>query len=99
MEPFIVLLAPLRLLAPLDSGFSGELQQLANEFNEIAAQLVSTADNVIIDLTKLAYVTALLLGLFLYFTRLARRLGRELIIGGIILAILVQFVFPSISSL
>jgi hypothetical protein len=46
--------------------------------------------------TRVAYVTVLVLGVFLYFTRINRRLGKELITGGIALAILSEFVFPAI---
>jgi hypothetical protein len=103
IEALVPLVVSLRLLSPHDaassSGLGGELQQLANEFNALAAQMLTTIDNAIIDLTRAAYVTVILSGVFLYFTRIARRLGRELIIGGIILAVLSQFVFPAISTL
>ena len=51
-------------------------------------------DGAVINITRVAYITVLILGVFLYFTRLNRRLGRDLIAGGIILAILSEYVFP-----
>ena len=37
----------------------------------------------------------LLVGVFLYFTMVNRRLGKELIVGGMALAILSELVFPA----
>jgi hypothetical protein len=103
IETFISILASLLVLAPLDSStppdFGAELQQFASEFNSGAAQLIAVIDSTMIDLTRMAYITVLIIGVFLYFTRLNRRLGRELITGGIALAILSEFIFPAISKL
>ncbi|MGA2665557.1 MAG: hypothetical protein ABSF83_11490 [Nitrososphaerales archaeon] len=78
------------------SSFATVLNQLANEFNTAASQLLTVIDGTVIDVTRVAYVTVLLLGLFLYFTRVQRRLGRDLITGGIALAVLSEFVFPAL---
>ena len=91
------------LLAPLDVAqlpdFGGELQQLANQFTAEASQVLLTVDNTVIEITRVVYITILLIGVLLYFTRLNRRMGRELIIGGIILGALSEFVFPLISTI
>jgi hypothetical protein len=104
IEATLPLLSALLILTPLDAApsapnFGTELQQLASEFSSAASQLLTTVDSTVIDLTRLAYVTVLLVGVFLYFTRIQKRLGRELITGGIVLAILSEFVFPSLSKL
>jgi len=78
------------------SSFSSVLNQLANEFNTAANQLLTVIDGTVIDVTRVAYITVLLLGLFLYFTRVQRRLGKDLITGGIALAVLSEFVFPAL---
>ncbi len=49
-----------------------------------------------VDVTRVAYITVFILGVLLYFTRLHKRLGRELITGGVVLAVLSEFVFPLI---
>jgi hypothetical protein len=88
---------------PLDTAqlpdFGGELQQLANQFTAEASQVLLTVDNTVIEITRVVYITILLIGVLLYFTRLNRRMGRELIIGGIILGALSEFVFPLISTI
>ena len=55
--------------------FGTVLQQLANEFTSDATQLMLAIDGAIIDISRLAYITVLLIGVFLYSTRLSRRLG------------------------
>jgi len=97
----LVLLAAAASIARLDPSSSGGdlgsvIQQLANEFTADATQLLDAIDGAVIDVTRVAYITVLIVGIFLYFTHLQRRLGRELIVGGIVLAILSEFVFPSV---
>jgi hypothetical protein len=53
-------------------------------------------DGTVVDVTRVAYVTVLLLGLRLYFTRIQRSLGRGLITRGIARAVLSEFVFPAV---
>lgn len=54
-------------------------------------------DSTVIDLTKLACVSVLLVRILLYFTRIERRLGKDLVKGGVVLAVLSEFVFLVIS--
>jgi hypothetical protein len=99
----VALIALSSLLLPLDvpqpPDFGAVLQQLASQFTTSANQLLVAVDGAVIDVTRAAYITVLLLGVFLYFTRLHRRLGRELITGGVVLAILSEFVFPLVSRI
>ncbi|MDA4113484.1 MAG: hypothetical protein OK474_05515 [Thaumarchaeota archaeon] len=105
IAPLLSLFASLLALAPLDvpivptaapapPDLAGTLQQLASQFSAGATQVLVAIDGTVIDITRVAYITVLIIGVFLYFTRLNRHLGRELIAGGIILAILSQYVFP-----
>jgi hypothetical protein len=55
-------------------------------------------DGAVLDISRLAYITVLLLGIFLYSNRLSRRLGKDLMVGGVLLAILSEFVFPLIAK-
>jgi hypothetical protein len=90
----LLVLGPFGAASPSPPDFGAELQQLASEFNAAATQLLTTIDGAVIDATRVAYITILLLGALLCFTRVQKRLGRELITGGIILAVLSEFVFP-----
>jgi uncharacterized membrane protein len=75
----------------------GTINQIAQEVTNTAQVLLQAIDNTIIGLTRLAFVTLLILGLFLYFTRLHRRLGRDLIFGGVALALISEFLIPAIA--
>jgi len=81
--------------APPD--FGSVIQQLAQEFTSTMTAVLNTIDTTVIDLARLAYITVLLLGLLLYFTHLEKRLGKDLIKGGVVLAFLSEFIFPLIS--
>lgn len=52
-----------------------------------------------IQVTRLAYVSILLIGILLYFSHVERRLGKDLIKGGVVLAVLSEFVFPALIRL
>jgi len=75
------------------------IQQLAQQFANIMTTILTTIDSTVVVIARLAYVTVLLLGILLYFTHAERRLGKDLIKGGIILAVLSEFVFPLIGKL
>lgn len=70
------------------------IQSLARQFASLMSVLLTTIDTTVIQIARLAYVSVLLLGVLLYFTRVERRLGKDLIKGGIILAVLSEVVFP-----
>jgi len=61
--------------------------------------LLTTVDSTVIDLARMAYVSLLMVGLLLYFTHIERRLGKDLIKGGVALAVLSEFVFPVLTKL
>ena len=98
-----VALDQLRGFGPLDSpqppDVGSIIQQLAQQFTSVMTSVLTTIDSTIVTIARLAYVTVLLLGVLLYFTHTERRLGKDLIKGGIILAVLSELVFPLISKL
>ena len=70
------------------------IQSLAQQFTSLMSVVLTTIDTTVIQVARLAYISVLLLGILLYFTRVERRLGKDLIKGGVILAVLSEFVFP-----
>ncbi len=78
--------------APID--FAGVIQQLAEKFTAAASQVLTAINTSVLVVSREAYITVLLVGVFLYFTHLSRRIGKDLIKGGIILAVLAEFIFP-----
>jgi hypothetical protein len=79
--------------------FGSSIQQLAQQFTTVMTAILATVDSTVLDLARVAYVSVLLIGLLLYFTHLERRLGKDLIKGGVVLAVLSEFVFPLIVKL
>jgi len=80
-------------------GADSLVQQLAREFTSAVTTLLAVIDSTVIDLARVAYVSLLMIGLLLYYTHVERRLGRDLIKGGVALAIVSEFVFPLIMKL
>jgi hypothetical protein len=80
-------------------GVGNIVEQFAQEFTTAVKVLLGTIDSTVIDLSRLAYVTLLMLGLLLYFTHIERRLGKDLIKGGVALAVISEFVFPYLAKL
>lgn len=76
------------------SGAENVIQQLAQQFSSTLTALLATVDSTVIDIARVAYVTLLLLGILLYYTHIANRLGKDLIKGGVALAVISEFVFP-----
>jgi hypothetical protein len=70
------------------------IQQFAQQFTSAVTYLLSVVDGTVVDLARVVYVTLLLLGILLYYTHLAQRLGKDMIKGGVALAIVSEFVFP-----
>ena len=75
------------------------IQSLAQQFTSLMTVVLTTIDTTVIQLARLAYVSVLLLGVLLYFTRVERRLGKDLIKGGVVLAVLTEFVFTALVKL
>ena len=80
-------------------GTDNLIQQLAQQFTSTVAVLLATVDSTVIDVSRVAYATLLMLGLLLYYTHVERRLGKDLIKGGVALAIISEFIFPILARL
>ena len=72
------------------------IQVFAQQFVTLMSTLLSAVDTTVIAVTRMAYVSTLLLGILLYFTHLERRLGRDLVKGGVVLAVLSELIFPAV---
>ena len=86
-----------QLPSPPNAG--NAVQQLAQQFMAIMTTVLATVDTTVLDIARLAYITVLMVGLLLYYTHIERRLGRDLIKGGVVLAVLAELVFPYLTKL
>jgi len=80
-------------------GAENLIQQLAQQFTADVTLLLNTVDSTVVVLSRIAYVSLVMIGLLLYYTHVERRLGKDLIKGGIVLAIVSEFVFPFLTKL
>jgi hypothetical protein len=106
MSPSLLLLLPavasamglpvLDSPSPTDLGTA--VQQFAGQFASETAAVLSSVNTAIVDIVRIAYVTCLLVGVLLYYTHLGRKLGKDLIIGGVLLVVITEFVIPAVSG-
>jgi hypothetical protein len=94
--PLSLLLAPLLLDASSTTDAGNTIKQWVTQFSTQSAQILVAVTSGLATVAKVAWFTLLILGVLLYVTRLHKKLGRELFAGGVLLAILVQFVYPLI---
>lgn len=80
-------------------GAENLIQQFAQQFTSAVTLLLATVDSTVLDLSRIAYVSLVMVGLLLYYTHMERRLGKDLIKGGVALALLSEFVFPVLTKL
>jgi len=80
-------------------GTESLVQQFAQQFTSAVTALLTTIDSTVVDLSRVAYVSLVMIGLLLYYTHIERRLGKDLIKGGVALAIISEFVFPVLTRL
>jgi len=79
-------------------GADNLIEQFAQQFSSAVSFLLTTIDSTVVDLSRIAYVTLVMVGLLLYFTHVEKRLGKDLIKGGVALAIVSEFVFPFLTK-
>ena len=72
------------------------IQVFAQQFVTLMSTLLSAVDTTVIAVARMAYVSTLLLGILLYFTHVERRLGPDLVKGGVVLAVLSELIFPAV---
>lgn len=70
-----------------------------NTFSISMQTILTTVNSAIVDIMQLVWVTLVVLGLLLYATHLHKRLGKDLFMGGVLMAAVVDFVLPAVSNL
>lgn len=85
--------------APSPPDLATAIQQFASQFAAETAAVLTTINSAVVDIARVAYVTCLLVGILLYYAHLGRRLGKDLIYGGVALIVLTEYVVPTIAGL
>jgi len=74
--------------------FLAYLQGLETSFAVNANAILFSVETFAVQVGKDAVVFLIILGVLLYFTRLSRRLGREFMEGGAVIAVFIWFGLP-----
>ncbi len=83
-------------LGNLSSKLVNETDYVINEFASIVGKISTSLLKGLISISRSLYVTLFVVGAVLYFTRLNRRLGRDLMLGSVSIAILMEAILPFI---
>jgi hypothetical protein len=81
------------------SGIIPAIQGFANGFAQGTTLVTTTLDGAALDIAKAAVVFLVIAGVLLWFSRVNRRLGREMVEGGIFIGLFIEFVVPFLMNI
>jgi len=76
------------------TSIEGSFEDLAGKFVKLAERLLTIFRAVVAQIARIAYTLVGMIGVLLYFSRLNKRIGIDLIKGAIILAVIAEIIFP-----
>ena len=81
------------------SGIIPAIQNFASGFATNMSVVTLTMDNAAVDIGKAAVVFLIITGVILWFTRVNKHLGKELLEGGIFIGLFIEFAVPVLMSI
>jgi hypothetical protein len=81
------------------SGLVPAIQNFASGFATNMSLVTLTMDNAAVDIGKAAVVFLIIAGVILWFTRVNKHLGKELLEGGILIGLFIEFAVPILMSI
>ncbi len=81
------------------SGIIPAIQNFASGFATNMSAVTLTFDNAAIDIGKAAVVFLVISGVLLWFSRVNKHLGKELVEGGVIIGLFIEFAVPILMSI
>jgi hypothetical protein len=84
--------------APKPPDLATAFQQFVGQFAAATIAVMASVNSAVVDIARAAYVTCLLVGVVLYFTRLGRRLGKDLMVGGVVLVVISEYLIPVVTA-
>ena len=81
------------------SGLVPAIQNFASGFATNMSAVTLTMDNAAVDIGKAAVIFLVIAGVILWFTRVNKHLGKELVEGGILIGLFVEFGVPVLMSI
>lgn len=79
--------------------FKDELDRVLLEMKDILSFTSLRIISFLKEIARPVYITLIVMGLVLYFTHMSRRLGKDLVKGGIALMVFFEILLPLISNL
>ncbi|MEM0052937.1 MAG: hypothetical protein QXL89_01965 [Nitrososphaeria archaeon] len=90
-----ILCAHAREYASLNSNSTEDLfENLSSKFVNLFEKIVMILKGAILNISRIAYSLVAMVGVLIYFSRLNKRLGLDLIKGAILLALISEIIFP-----
>jgi hypothetical protein len=81
------------------SGLVPAIQNFASGFATNMSAVTLTMDNAAVDIGKAAVIFLVIAGVILWFTRVNKHLGKELVSGGILIGLFIEFGVPVLMSI
>ena len=81
------------------SGIVPAIQNFASGFATNMSAVTLTMDSAAVDIGKAAVVFLVISGILLWFTRVNKHLGKELVEGGILIGLFIEFGVPVLMSI
>ncbi len=81
------------------SGFVPAIQNFASGFATNMTAVTLTMDSAAVDIGKAAVVFLVISGILLWFTKVNRHLGKDLLKGGILIGLFIEFGVPVLMSI
>jgi hypothetical protein len=97
--PQVASAAPAVVNSTATTGIVPWIQNFANGFAANMNVVTLTMDNAAIDIGKAAVVFLVIAGVLLWFSRVNKHLGKELLEGGIVIGLFIEFVVPVLMSI
>lgn len=73
------------------SDLIGKIDEFFNALEQIASEFFTRANLLILAIARISYITLATAGFLLYFSGIDRYRGKNLMIGGLILALITEF--------
>jgi len=81
------------------TGLAGAIQGFASGFATNLTAVTLTMDNAAVDIGKAAVIFLVISGVLLWFSRVNKHLGKELLEGGILIGLFIEFAVPFLMSI
>jgi len=76
--------------------YKGAIEYMASQFSDMFIYFLKLLMGSLWMISRPLYITIFMIGLIMYLSRFNRWVGRDLMMGGVILALVTEFIFPAV---